>query len=192
MQCFVAGLYRLSVDQYHRHHASLATTVDPVVDGTALHHDIPLLEVNLFSTFKLHVNLARHHHDVVNAVSAMHALLNSRVEVQNTEHAAAVDHGELARALAVVVLQRVVGRCRVGRPDVADLAVWPPFFEMGTDFVNLDYGFAIAVMACDDASDSGCFHDVWRGYVLFSFDLGVFDNAAPFGHLGLDVAGEFV
>jgi len=105
---FVTRLHRVGMNQDHGHDARFGATVDPVVDGTPLNHHITGLEVNLFASLQFHVYFARHHHDVIDGVRSVNALLKAWTEVKDSKNGTIRDGGEFARTHAVVGLSGVV------------------------------------------------------------------------------------
>ena len=104
---------------------------------------------------ELHVDLALHHHQVVDGIGAVHAVLHTGAEIENAKHTAVLDHGELAFAHAAVLVTVVVGGHGVGGPDVANEGVLAALLEMGTNLVNLDNGLAFVVMTGHNAANLG-------------------------------------
>src|SRR4051812_42978359 len=75
------------------------------------------------------------------------------IELDYPEHRALVDRG--ADLLADRVGERVVAdrEAFVGRPELDVFGAGPRDFSGGADLVDLDLGFALAVVAGDDAPD---------------------------------------
>src|SRR5262245_678074 len=153
-QGLAAGLHRLGVDQDHREHTGLGTTVDPVVDRAPLHHDVARGQVD-HGPVQLHVDLTRDDDDVVDGIRAVVTRGHAGGELDHAEDRAPRQRGghlPEAGVLGAVV----VGGKALGRPDIAHRGARPPRDEVRGHLVDLHDRAARVVVARDDPPHPQC------------------------------------
>src|SRR5579862_1634573 len=150
-QGLAAGAHRFRRDKRECDHARHLTFVYPVMDGAALHQHVTGLEMHS-SGVELHVDLAGHHHRIVDRIGAMIARRNAGAETDHAEHRAAGDRGAdfLAGGIGVAV---VVDREAFARPDDAVKGAGPVRKDVLDLLVDQHFGAALIVVAGDDAAD---------------------------------------
>src|SRR5262249_5551742 len=110
------GRITVRTDQDKRNHTGLPAVIDPVVYGAPLHKYITRLEMH-DGIIHLHVNFARHHHSIINAIGPMVTGSGARLKFDDAEHRAICDGGpDLSRSFVLAIFDEM-DRQIIRRPD---------------------------------------------------------------------------
>src|SRR4051812_713931 len=92
MQGLTAGVHRFGADEGERDYAWHFPVVDPVMDRAALNHHVAGFEPHR-RAIEDHVDLARHHHRIIDGIGTVVARADAGVELHHAEHRTGVDAG---------------------------------------------------------------------------------------------------
>src|SRR5262245_13360346 len=152
-----ASFNRLGGDENDGEQARIRAAIHPVVDGSALNHDVAGFEMH-HGVFQLHVDLSGQHDDVVDRVRAVVARGQAGCELEDAEDGAVRD-GRADLAEAGVVRSVVVGREALRGPYVNARCARAADKGVLAELVDVHDGPATGVVAGNDASYLQC--HVW-------------------------------
>src|SRR5215472_9363759 len=144
--------HRFGADQHECDHAVFAASVDPVVNGAALHQYVASLEIYDHTVIKLHVYRARDNDGIVDRIGAVIARDDARLITHDAEHGAIFDCGP-ERAGGGIMKTIVVDREALGRPDHAGGGAGPVRNNVLGDLVDLDFGAAVGGVSSDHTAN---------------------------------------
>ena len=101
------GRVPVRANQHKRNHTGLPAVIHPIVDCASLYKHITRLEMH-HSIVHFHIDFARQHHRVINAVGPMITGCSTGLKFDDPEHGAIFDGGaDLARPLIFAVFREM-------------------------------------------------------------------------------------
>src|SRR6266436_746071 len=143
-----ADLDRLGRDQHKGDDARYGSPVDPIVDRAALDQHVPDFEMNR-RIVEFHIDLARHHHRIIDRVGAMISRARAGSELEDAKNGAVVER-RAGRAPPLILAAGVVDRKALGRPNDASGGTRPRRNEVLRYLVDLDDGMPGLVVTGDN------------------------------------------
>src|SRR5215831_17562846 len=149
------GRVTVRANQDKRNHTGLRSLIHPIVDRAPLYEHITRLEMHE-GIVHLHVDFARHHHRVINAVGPMVTGCDAGLKFDDPEHRPISDGGaDLSGSFVFAIFGEMDWQI-IGRPDELPRHIWPATRDVGSHVVNPDYGLAMSVVARHHTADVDC------------------------------------